>query len=152
MERIVSDWVAELEAEQLFGPDDPLFPATAMGLDDDGHFAPTGLSRENWSNAGPSRKIFRAAFEQAGLPYFNPHSFRKTLVSLGQSVCRTPEELRHGAKTLAMKMCSPRFEAMEPWRGNAREKSSQSLRHTQNGDVPRLDPQARQVLERLLRE
>ena len=96
VERIVSEWITELEIEQLFGPGDPLFPSTEIGLNEAGHFAPTGLllSRQHWSNAGPMRKIFRAAFENAGLPYFNPHSFRKTLVSLGQSLCRTPEELK----------------------------------------------------------
>ena len=94
VEQIVSDWIAELQTAELFGPDDPLFPSTAIGINGEGHFAPTGLSRKNWSNAAPIRKIFRAAFENASLPYFNPHSFRKTLVSLGQTRCRTPEELK----------------------------------------------------------
>ena len=59
---------SDLETDQLFGPDDPLFPSIPIGLNDDGHFAPIGLSRKNWSNAGPIRKIFRAASENAGLP------------------------------------------------------------------------------------
>ena len=32
------------------------------------------------------------AFEAVGLPYYNPHSFRKTLALLGQTMCRTFEE------------------------------------------------------------
>jgi integrase len=28
----------------------------------------------------------------AGLPYFNPHSFRKTLAIHGEKICQTPEE------------------------------------------------------------
>ena len=43
-----------------------------------------GLDRKHWSGAGPIRKIFKDAFEGAGLPYFNPHSFRKTLASIGR--------------------------------------------------------------------
>jgi site-specific recombinase XerC len=31
-------------------------------------------------------------FAAAGLPYVNPHAFRKTLVRLGQTLCRSPEE------------------------------------------------------------
>jgi hypothetical protein len=30
-------------------------------------------------------------FARAGLPYCNPHSFRKTLAQLGQKICRTPK-------------------------------------------------------------
>ena len=36
----------------------------------------------------------------AGLPYFNPHSFRNTLVHLGQEVCRTPEEFKAWSQNL----------------------------------------------------
>jgi len=34
------------------------------------------------------------------LPYFNPHSFRKTLVLLGQRTCRTPEEFKAWSQNL----------------------------------------------------
>ncbi|VFN00143.1 MAG: hypothetical protein BECKG1743D_GA0114223_101724 [Candidatus Kentron sp. G] len=53
-----------------------------------------GLERAHWSSAARIRTIFRKAFASAGLPYFNPHSFRNTLVRLGQAVCQTPEELK----------------------------------------------------------
>jgi hypothetical protein len=35
-----------------------------------------------------------------GLPYFNPHSFRNTLVRLGQAVCQTPEEFKAWSQNL----------------------------------------------------
>jgi len=35
------------------------------------------LSREFWSDAASIRKIFKASFERAGLPYYNPHAIRK---------------------------------------------------------------------------
>jgi hypothetical protein len=41
-----------------------------------------GLAREPWANANPVRTIFRDACASAGLPYFNPHSIRNTLVQL----------------------------------------------------------------------
>jgi len=36
-------------------------------------------------------EIFHDIFKAAGLPYFNPHSFRDTLARLGEQMCRTPE-------------------------------------------------------------
>ena len=53
-----------------------------------------GLRRNGWSNAGPVRKIFQHAFTAAGLPYFNPHSFRDTLVQLGERVCPSIEAFK----------------------------------------------------------
>ena len=51
-----------------------------------------GLTRRPWSSAASIRKVFRDAFAAVGLPYANPHSYRKTLVRLGQRLCQTPEE------------------------------------------------------------
>jgi integrase len=86
---IVTDWVNFLQKEKLWSRDDPLFPATGQNP----RFEAIGLARKHWSNATPMRKIFREAFARAGLPYFNPHSFRNTLVQLGQRICQTPEQL-----------------------------------------------------------
>ena len=36
----------------------------------------------------------------AGLPYANPHSFRKTLAQLGERMCRTPEEFKAWSQNL----------------------------------------------------
>ena len=34
------------------------------------------------------------------MPYFNPHSFRKTIVTLGQKLCQTPEEFKSWSQNL----------------------------------------------------
>jgi integrase len=91
VQEIVTEWVSYLRNEQLWGNDEPLFPATRVALGSNRQFAAAGLGRKHWSNASPIRTIFREAFVSAGLPYFNPHSFRNTLVQLGQKVCKTPE-------------------------------------------------------------
>ena len=83
-----------LREEKLWGNDDPLFPATLVRVGTKHQFEVAGLKRKHWSNATPIRKIFRNAFESAGLPYFNPHSFRDTLVRLGQTVCLSPEQFK----------------------------------------------------------
>lgn len=96
---IVSRYVARLK-ELGFGPDDPLFPATRTGHDPDRGFAATGLSRSVWQTAEPIRTIFKKAFNHAGLPYANPHSFRNTLVRLGERICHTPEAWKAWSQNL----------------------------------------------------
>jgi integrase len=98
--QILADWVAFLREEMLWGNDDPLFPATRVALGLSRQFEVVGLERAHWSNAARIRTIFRGAFANAGLPYFNPHSFRNTLVRLGQTMCSTPEEFKAWSQNL----------------------------------------------------
>jgi integrase len=97
---IVTDWVRFLREERLWSNDDPLFPATRVTVGEMRRFEAVGLARAHWSSAAPIRAIFREAFNEAGLPYFNPHSFRKTLVQLGSTVCQTPEEFKAWSQNL----------------------------------------------------
>lgn len=92
--QIVADWIAYLRKDLLWSESDPLFPATRMTTGDDGGFVASGLDRRHRTTAEPVRRIFRQAFEAAGLPYFKPHSFRDTLVQLGERVCKTPEQFK----------------------------------------------------------
>jgi integrase len=80
---VLSDWVQHLKTAHQFGPDDPLFPPVKIGVGDDGNFAQSGFSRSCWASADAIRAIFKREFLAANMPYFNPHSFRKTLVQLG---------------------------------------------------------------------
>jgi integrase/recombinase XerD len=98
--QVVYDWVCYLKEELLWGNDDPLFPKTHVVVSEDRVFKPAGLQQAHWSNASPIRTIFREAFGAAGLPYFNPHSFRNTLVTLGQQLCQTPEEFKSWSQNL----------------------------------------------------
>jgi integrase len=97
---IVAEWVAYLREEKLWGNDDPLFPKTRIAVGASRQFEASGLERKHWSTASPIRGIFRTAFANAGLPYFNPHSFRNTLARLGQEVCKTPEEYKAWSQNL----------------------------------------------------
>lgn len=116
---IVEHWCCYLRSELLWGDDDPLFPATKVGLGETGGFRPVGLRRDGWTSAGPIRDIFRHAFEAAGLPYFNPHSFRDTLAQLGERICPTTEafkawSLNFGHTHMMTTMTS--YGAMAPYR------------------------------------
>ena len=98
--QIIEEWVLFLREEQLWGNDDPLFPATRIEQGADRQFVVAGLDRTHWSSASPIRGIFRDAFLRDGLPYFNPHSFRNTLVQLGQDLCKSPEEFKAWSQNL----------------------------------------------------
>ena len=91
---IIAEWVKELRRHHLFGPDDPLFPATAVRPDATGAFAATGLLRQGWSTTEPVREIFRNAFALAGLPYYHPHSFRSMIVQHFMSLGPTIEQMK----------------------------------------------------------
>lgn len=69
---------------QDFRDNDPLFPAI------DNRFNTANLLEQSVKRAEiksdtTMRDIFRRAFESAGLPYKNPHSFRKTLARFAQT-------------------------------------------------------------------
>lgn len=100
IKNIVDDWVRHLREERLWGNDDPLFPATRVEPGERLQFEAVGIERKPWETAAPIRAIFKKAFEAAGLPYFNPHSFRSTLVQLGQQVCRSPEAFKSWSQNL----------------------------------------------------
>jgi integrase len=98
--QIVEDWIAFLKKERLWGLDDPLFPATLIEHGPDRQFRAGGFSRKHWSNAGAIRAIFKEAFGVAGLPGFNPHSFRHALAMLGERICKTPEAFKAWSQNL----------------------------------------------------
>jgi integrase len=100
LRRIVAGWIEYLRQKHLWGLDDPLFPATKVVVGDNQRFEASGLDRKHWNSAGPIRTIFRDAFATAGLPYFNPHSFRKTLALLGGQICKSPEEYKAWSQNL----------------------------------------------------
>lgn len=100
VEAIIAEWIDHLKSRLWFGPDDPLFPATKVALTNAGLFGASGLSREHWKNASAIRRIFKTAFDAAGLPYANPHSLRNTLAMLGEQRCRTPEEFKAWSQNL----------------------------------------------------
>ncbi|PPD14206.1 MAG: recombinase XerC [Methylobacterium sp.] len=100
IEAIVADWLNHLQTVLHFGPNDPLFPKTRVVSMEGAGFTVAGISREPWSNAQAIRTIFRDAFAAAGLPYFIPHSFRRTLAMIGEKTCKTPEAFKAWSQNL----------------------------------------------------
>jgi integrase/recombinase XerD len=98
--QIVGEWADYLSRLMLWGPDDPLFPATRIEPGPDRAFHAAGLDRRHWTTAEPIRMIFRRAFKMAGLPYYPPHRLRITLATLGERLCQTPEEFKAWSQNL----------------------------------------------------
>jgi len=146
--RIIKDWVIYLREVKLWGNEDPLFPSTQLASGRSKGFEVIGLERAHWSNTTPIRKIFRAAFINAGLPYFNPHSFRNTLAQLGEILCRTPEQFKAWSQNLGHEQVLTTFVSYgEVACGRQREIIS-NLAKVQNSVKCQADEIADAILER----
>ncbi len=98
--QIIINWIDYLVKEKLYDTNKPLFPRTALKHDENNAFVMGGLEPIHWTTTTPIREVFKEAFESAGLPYYNPHSFRNTLAHLGQKICKTPEEFKAWSQNL----------------------------------------------------
>jgi integrase len=148
--RIVEAWVSYLREEKLWGNDDPLFPATRIAQGTNRQFEVSGLDRVRWNSASPVRSIFRDAFVAAGLPYFNPHSFRNTLVRLGQDLCKSPEEFKAWSQNLGHEKVLTTFTS---YGAVARDRQGEILRvlaAPQQVTTPAMNELADVVVRRLL--
>jgi integrase len=103
------DWVAFLREQKGFGPEDPLFPKSKVAPDDNLEFRAVGLDRAHWANANQVRAIFREACVLAGLPYFNPHSLRNTLVQLAYELKLDAEQFKAWSQNLGHENCLTTF-------------------------------------------
>ena len=106
---IVVEWVTFLREQKGFGPEDPLFPKSKVAPGDDLAFRAVGLDREPWANANPVRAIFTEACALAGLPYFNPHSIRNTLVQLAYERKLDAESFKAWSQNLGHENCLTTF-------------------------------------------
>ena len=107
--QIVIAWIEFLREQKAFGPDDPLFPKTKVANGDDLLFRAVSIDREPWSNANPVRGIFREACGRAGLPYFNPHSLRNTLVQIAYEQRLDAEAFKAWSQNLGHESCLTTF-------------------------------------------
>ena len=101
LERIFIDWVHFLKQEKLFDHNAPLFPNTKLALNKNDQFSRHELDTIAWQSTTSIRTIVKEAFVAAGLDYYNPHSFRDTLVKqVGYKYCKTPEDFKAWSQNL----------------------------------------------------
>ena len=144
---IVTQWVNHLLTKKLWGPDDPLFPATQVALGEARQFEACGLARTHWRNAGPIRAIFREAFERVGIPYANPHSFRATLAGLGEKLCKNPEEFKAWSQNMGHEGVLTTFIS---YGEVSRERQAHIIRLLSNPEEDIENPGIQKVLEAVL--
>jgi integrase len=141
IERIVADWVRFLAEERGWSLDDPLFPATKIEVGPTGHFEASGLSKDHWKGTGPIRTVFRDAFRRAGVPYFNPHSFRNTIIAVGCDRNLTWQEMQAWAQNLGHTSLTTTFGSygqVAPHQQGQLVRNAGSARRSQEGDLQRL--------------
>lgn len=92
-------WFEELTQAMKFGPCDALFPKQKIACRD-GRFTPDGFEKEPFATSQIVRQVIGAAFTNAALHPFAPHSIRKTLAMLANQLCRTMEEHKAWSQNL----------------------------------------------------
>ena len=93
-------WITHRDEVALYGPDDPLFPATAVSAQSNAGFAANGFTHRAWKSTEPVRKIVNAAFETASLPNYGPHSFRHMLARHAVNTSTSVAELVANSQNL----------------------------------------------------
>ena len=98
---IFIEWVHFLKNTKHFDYDSPLFPSTKLSLNDNSQFfSRHELDSISWQSTTSIRTIIKEAFESAGLDYYNPHSFRNTIVQLAYKYCKTIEASKAWSQNL----------------------------------------------------
>jgi len=91
----VTEWLTHLKTKG-FGSQNPLFPRSKKEQGDDNLSFERAQEVEPvfWQGAGRMRAIFKERAEEAGLPYFAPHTFRHLAVDLALKHCKTGEQIK----------------------------------------------------------
>ncbi|SHE87193.1 Site-specific recombinase XerD [Litoreibacter ascidiaceicola] len=102
-ETVLAAWLFHLDETALYGPDDPLFPATSLTADAISGFKANGFQRRHWKSTEPVRKIVNQAFAAANLQAFGPHAFRHMLARHAAKTCTSVAELIATSQNLGHK-------------------------------------------------
>ena len=91
----VKEWVKHLKGKG-YGSRDPLFPRSRIGHGDDNlSFEPaTEVELAFWKGTGGIREVFKKRSQEAGLPYYPPHTLRHLAVRLALRSCKTGEQIK----------------------------------------------------------
>lgn len=146
---IVEEWVSYLQKDILWGNDDPLFPSTRISVGEKSLFEANGLRKSHWRNANAIRAVFKEAFTDAGLQYFNPHSFRSTLVRLGEKICQTPEDFKAWSQNLGHEEVLTTFYSYGEVTEQRQSEIIQGLSIDSNGPSSDIDKIADAVVEKI---
>ncbi|MFC1609138.1 tyrosine-type recombinase/integrase [Patescibacteria group bacterium] len=105
------DWFEYLEEKKGFKSNDPIFPATKKenGKDNLGYFSTGEVEPIFWKGSASVRKIFEKRFKNAGVKYYNPHTFRNLLVKEISKIPLTEEEKKAFSQSLGHEQVGTTF-------------------------------------------
>lgn len=103
IEKICLDWLKYLKENKLFNELDNLFPTMKSETDEHQNFIRDKLSKNPITSTTTIRTIFKNAFELSNMKQYHPHSFRRTIIKLGYSICKTPEHFKAWSQNIGHK-------------------------------------------------
>ena len=136
---IFQGYVDLLRSQLGWGENDPLFPRTRQAVGAAHTFETVGVERAHWNTVDPAQRIWRAAFQKAGLSRYSPHSVRRSLVSLGERLCRNPEEFKAWSQNLGHEDVMTTFRSYGPVADLRQSEILRSLGRSPKSDVDVLD-------------
>ncbi len=88
------EWYNYLKEEKNFNQNDPIFPATKIenGKENICYYNTGEVEPKRLKNSSSLRSIFKKRFEQAGVQYYHPHTFRHWWVKEISKLPLTEEE------------------------------------------------------------
>ena len=89
--------------------------------------APFGLTKNHWSSAAPMRKVFKEAFAANGMRYYNPHSFRNTLVALAQELDLGPRNMKAWSQNLGHEKLDTTYNSYGNLDANAQRRAMMNI-------------------------
>jgi len=149
IESEVADYIGYLKDGLGFTDNDPLFPATQNGHDENDRFTPNGLTQRHWSTAQPMRNIFREAFKGNGMQYYNPHSFRNTLTALSYQLKLDPMSMKAWSQNMGHEHLDTTYNSYGQLSPNAQREAMLGL--SVNGGTDDDRPVTMRELEKMIR-
>ena len=103
--QIADEWVFDLRRERLWSLDDPLYPATRVGLGARLHFEVVGTERKAWAPAAPFRAIFRRPLRRRDCRTTTRTACTARWCCSAGPCAGRPRTSRPGARTSGMSGC-----------------------------------------------
>ena len=77
------DWITYLKDSRKFTLDDPIFTSTQLKFKQGTNsYIAIDVSNKRWESTNPINNILKKRSKEAGLKYYNPHSYRDTIPNL----------------------------------------------------------------------
>lgn len=90
--KVFTDWY-QLLLDSSYGPNDPLFPKAKIEIDGCSFIESTELIKEHMS-ASRIRAIIKSQCHKAGLPHYNPHSFRHSCIAEAMELAEDAQDIK----------------------------------------------------------